>query len=181
VNENPVPTKAELLSALRSSEQELLAKIGALPEEEFQQGRYEKGWTARQILAHVASIEWTYARLLDVARQAQKSGSPESQAAESGTGSGRPETRPTRIAQGGIDAYNQRQVDKRAETSVPDLLVEFQRNRAATIDAVENADEALLATPIQSAGGIAGALAGVIHAVAVLHVLGHVNDIAGSR
>jgi hypothetical protein len=57
--------------------------------------------------------------------------------------------------------------------------VEFERNRAATIAAVEAADEALFARQIRSAGGIVGPLAEVFHQVAVLHVLGHARDIAG--
>ncbi len=153
VTEQRIPSRAELLEALRSSEQEVLAKLGALPAEEFEQGRYESGWNGRQILAHVASIEWTYPRLMDVAKLR---------------------------APGGIDAYNQRQVEKRAQASVAELLAEFQQNRAATIAAVEGSDEAFLTTPIRSAGGVTGPLAGVIYAVAVAHVLGHLNDIAGT-
>ena len=82
---------------------------------------------------------------------------------------------------GGVDDYNRRQVEKRVQASVVELLAEFQTNRAATIAAVEGADEALLAAPIRSAGGIAGALARVIHTVAVEHVLAHVNDIVGTE
>ena len=60
-----------------------------------------------------------------------------------------------------------------------DLLAEFEKNRAATIRAVEAADEALFARRIRSAGGIVGPLATVFLQVAVLHVLGHARDIAG--
>jgi uracil phosphoribosyltransferase len=52
---------------------------------------------------------------------------------------------------------------------------------AGTIAAVEAADEALLATPIRSAGGITGALAGVLQSVAIGHVSMHVADIAGKE
>ncbi|OGO50198.1 MAG: hypothetical protein A2148_04140 [Chloroflexi bacterium RBG_16_68_14] len=83
--------------------------------------------------------------------------------------------------QGGIDSYNERQVAKRADVPVQELLAEFERNRAATIAAVEGAEEALLSTPIRSAGGITGPLAGVIYAVAVQHVLAHVGDIVGTE
>ena len=95
---------------------------------------------------------------------------------------GLPEPSSTRsaTARGGIDDYNQRQVEKRAEASVEELLAEFQKNRAATIAAVEAVDEALLTTPIRSAGGISGALASVIDAIAVQHIMAHVNDIAGA-
>ena len=78
---------------------------------------------------------------------------------------------------GGIDAYNDRQVAKRADTSLADLLDEFARNRAATIAAVEATEEALLAAPIRSAGGVEGPLGAVIRWVAVDHVQDHVRDI----
>ncbi len=177
MTQHGVLTKAELLEELRSSQQDLLDRLGALPEEQFEQGRYEGGWNARQILAHVASIEWTYTRLIDAARQ----GAPDQASGRSG---GAPEgsSKPTqaRPAKGGIGSYNERQVEKRAQASVAELLAEFQKNRDATIEAVEKADDALLQVQIRSAGGIPGPLARVIYFVAVVHVTGHVNDIVGS-
>ncbi len=180
MTEQRPPSKAELLDALRTSEQEVLTKLRALPAEEFERGRYENGWNARQILAHVASIEWTYPRLMELAKQGTPPASNERPPAVRRTQPEEAGELPTRPLQGGIDAYNQRQVDKRAQASVAELLAEFQKNRAATIAAVEGADEALLATPIRSAGGITGALADVVQAVAVLHVLGHVSDVVGT-
>ena len=181
-----IPSKAELLDALRSGEQEALAKLGALSEDALEIGRYESGWNGRQILAHFASIEWTYPRLLDMAKQAASNSAPPS-ASDTSTDAGadaaasQPEDkRPAGRMAGGIDGYNQRQVDKRAQASVAELLEEFQRNRTATIAAVESADESLLLTPITSAGGISGALSQVLMAVSVLHVRGHVDDIVGS-
>ena len=176
-----IPSRAELLDALRSGEQEALAELGALSEEALEIGRYESGWNGRQILAHFASIEWTYPRLLDMAKQAASNGEPPSASdTSSDVTASQPEAeRSAGRMQGGVDGYNQRQVDKRALV-VAELLEEFQRNRAATIAAVESADESLLLTPITSAGGISGALSQVIYAVAVLHVRGHVNDIVGS-
>ena len=174
-------SKSELLEALRSSEQETLSRLRALPAEQFEAGRYESGWNARQILAHVASIEWTYPRLLDIAKQgtppAPDEKPPEVRQTEPQEATGLP----TRTMQGGVEGYNERQVNKRAEVSVADLLAEFQKNRAVTIAAVEAVDEALLTVPIRSAGGITGVLADVINAVAVLHVRGHVNDIVGAN
>ena len=78
---------------------------------------------------------------------------------------------------GGNDAYNARQVAKRADLSAADLLAEFQRNRAVTIQAVEAAEEELFTRPIRSAGGRTGPLAAVFYEVAVRHVLGHARDI----
>lgn len=178
--EQQVPSKAELIDALRSSERELLQRLQALQESQLEQGRYENGWNGRQILAHVASIEWTYPRLIDIARQAaapKEEPPPQAKPSEPAQAA----ALPTRTAQGGILSYNDRQVEKRADASVAELLAEFQKNRAATIAAVEEADESLFTTPIQSAGGIAGPLANVIQGIAVLHVLGHVNDIVGEQ
>jgi hypothetical protein len=79
---------------------------------------------------------------------------------------------------GGNDAYIDRQVARRAHLPAAELLAEFERNRAATIEAVERADDALFARTIRSAGGVTGTLAEVFYQVAVMHVLGHARDIA---
>ena len=172
-------TKAELVEELRASGREVAERLGALPEEEFDQGRYESGWNGRQILAHAAAIEWTYPRLLDIA----KGGSTPSRGATDVRRTEPDEASkvPTRTAKGGIDSYNERQVAKREDATVEELLEEFRTNRAATIAAVEAADEELFGREIRSAGGITGVLADVIHAVAVAHVRGHVNDIVGTE
>jgi hypothetical protein len=202
------PTKDELLEALRSGGRKVTERVRALPAAELEQGRYENGWNGREILAHIASIEWTYPKLIDIAREATPPPAPprpgEESSAEQAAGQsladagraaegahrtdddaaasgGQASSTPTRIAQGGILSYNDRQVAKRADASVEDLLREFEKNRAATIAAVENVDEVLLSQEIRSAGGITGPLSGVINAVAVLHVLGHVNDIVGAK
>ena len=160
------PSRAELLDALRTSRDEVLAIVRALPPERLEEGRYEAGWNGRQILAHIASIEWTYPRLLDIAREAPAGEAPaEGELA-------------TRTMRGGNDAYNERQVAKRSHLTVADLLAEFERNRAAPIQAVEAVDGALLERRIRSAGGIVGSLATVLYQVAVLHVLAHARDIA---
>jgi uncharacterized damage-inducible protein DinB len=121
-----VPSKTELLDTLRASRDEILEIVRALPPERLEDGRYENGWNGRQILAHLASIEWTYPRLIDIARAA-----PTRDAAPS-TAQAADEL-PTRTMRGGNDAYNDRQVAKRARLSAAELLAEFERNRAATI------------------------------------------------
>jgi hypothetical protein len=164
-------TKSGLLQALRTSRDEVLTIVRALPAERLEEGRYENGWNGRQILAHIASIEWSYPRLIDIAREAL-SAAPTPAAAPVADP-------PTRSMRGGNDAYNDRQVAKRAHLSVAELLTEFERNRAATIAAVEAADDRLFGQQIRSAGGVVGPLAEVFHQVAVAHVLGHARDISG--
>jgi hypothetical protein len=160
--DTPAPTKRELLAALATSRDEVLALVRAMEPARLEEGRYENGWNGRQILAHIASIEWSYPRLIDIARTPP---GPVEQAP------------PTRTMKGGNDAYNDRQVAKREGMTVPALLAEFETNRAATIRAVETADEELFARRIRSAGGVVGPLATVFHQIAVAHVLGHARDI----
>ncbi|MGH7334377.1 MAG: DinB family protein [Candidatus Rokuibacteriota bacterium] len=171
MSEERGPSKGELLAALRASRDEVLAIVRALPAERLEEGRYEAGWNGRQILAHLASIEWTYPKLIEIASEAEASPTP---SVDTGAGE-----LPTRSMRDGNDTYNARQVAKRAHLSVADLLIEFERNRAATIEAVEAAAEPLFETRIRSAGGVTGALAAVFYQVAVVHVLGHARDIAG--
>ena len=167
MEEQSTPSKAQLIETLRSSGAETAARLRSLPPEAFEQGRYENGWNSRQILAHIASIEWTYPRLIDLAREASTPRPPAPAGATAGRG-----------MPGGINDYNERQVEKRAGATVAELIAEFETNRAATIAAAESAGEALFSTPIRSAGGITGPLASVLTAIAVLHVAQHVNDIA---
>jgi hypothetical protein len=158
----------EHLAALRASGDEVVRIVRALAPERLEAGRYENGWNGRQILAHLASIEWTYPRLIDIAREAPAPPPPAGSA---------PADLPTRAMRGGNDAYNERQVARRAHLSAAELLAEFEENRAATIRAVEAAGEDLFARPIRSAGGIAGPLGQVFYQVAVQHVLAHARDI----
>ena len=154
--------RAETIAALETDAASVTEAVSALPDGRWNTGVYENGWTARQILAHMAAIEWTYPRLIERAR--------DSAAGEAGQSSG-----------GGfdMDAYNLRQVAKRADTSVADLLEEFARNREATIAALRDADDDLLAQSTRSAGGVTGTLLQVFASVAVDHVRQHLADLQG--
>jgi len=166
-SEQPI-TKAELLAGLRSSAAEALATLRALPAETFEQGRYESGWNGRQILAHIASIEWTYPRLLQPPAPSPAPG------ATTGTAA------PARPAQGGgVDAYNARQVEQRANATLADLLEEFERNREKTITAIETVDDSVLTRPARTGAGATGQVGRLLYNVAVSHVLQHTKDIAG--
>jgi hypothetical protein len=168
-------TKADLLAALRSNEDELLDKLSGLSEEDLATGRYESGWNGRQILAHTAAMEWTYPRLIDLAKgpaTTETKGASTEAKSEAKTSS--------RSFEGGVDGYNERQVEKRAGASIQELVDEFRANRETLIAAVEAADDELFAKEIRSAGGIQGSLANVIYALAIGHSGGHVNDIVGS-
>ena len=166
------PTKAELLEALSKSGRSAVEALRAMPAERWTEGRYENGWNAREILAHLASIEWAYPKLIDLARggpPAEKTPAPQPSATPP-SGGGTPQ----------ILNYNERQVAKRAEHSVEQLLDEFEQNRATTVAAVEAVEEPLFAVVVTSAGGVRGPLSLVMNYVAVEHVKQHVRDITGN-
>ncbi len=153
-------SRESLIEALIQDGETLERAMSELPAEAFERGVYEQGWNARQLLAHIAAIEWTYPRLIErVERRSTGDGSTEG---------------------GGdfdMDAYNARQVERRDDQPIEQLLTEFRRNRAETIDAVRAVDAALLEQPIRSAGGVEGTLLDVLESVAVGHVRAHVSDL----
>ncbi len=166
------PTKAELLDALRTSGEQALETLRALPAEKWTEGRYENGWNAREILAHLSSIEWAYPKLIDLARGGpppEKAAPVPQQGVTPPSGEGTPQ----------ILNYNERQVAKRADATVQQLLEEFEGNRGTTIAAVEAAEDPLFAVEVTSVGGAKGPLSAVMNYVAVEHVKQHVRDITG--
>lgn len=150
----------ELVQELRDSGADVLATLLAVPQSALDTGAYENGWTVRQIMAHVASMEFTYRRLPDIAR-----GSGDAQQTKDGE-------------RFDMDGYNARQVAKRATATQADLADEFTRGRAALIATVADLDDDLLAKPIRTAGGVTGTLAEAINATAARHVRGHSADFA---
>lgn len=162
-------TKDRLLEALRECGEEALGKLRNIPPEKYEKGAYENGWNGRQVLAHITGIEWTYPKLLDVARGADKPKESE-----------KPKEPAHKPAQGGIGSYNDRTVERYKDNSVAELLDMFEANRATTIKAVEEADAELFAVPVKTAGGINAPLGNALNYVAVLHVRGHVDDIVNA-
>ena len=99
-------TKQQLIDALRSSGERVASALASLSPGDLDRGRYESEWNGRQILAHMASIEWTYPRLLDLAKTTPDAERP---AAQPRMTSGAPQ----------ILSYNDRQVEKRAGVPSP--------------------------------------------------------------
>jgi hypothetical protein len=152
-------TKAELLAALEESRDEVVGGIDGL---DLSSGVYEGGWNGRQLLAHIASMEWTYPRVLEL---------PEVTDEEAA------QPRDTSVT---VDDYNRRQVEKREDMSVDALIDEFVRNRARTIEAVTAYADEGFGRRVRSAGGTVGTLADVMWFVAVEHVRGHLADLRGT-
>lgn len=152
-------TKAELLAALEASRDEVVGGVDRL---DLSRGVYEGGWNGRQLLAHIASMEWTYPRILELPSVADEDAA-------------RP--RDTSVT---VDDYNRRQVERRDGVPVDELIEEFVRNRAKTIAAVAAHPEDDFGRRVRSAGGTVGSVADVLWFVAVEHVRGHLADLRGT-
>lgn len=152
-------TKAELLAALEATRDEVAVGCRGL---DLTTGVYEGGWNGHQLLAHLASMEWTYPRLLRLPDATDEDA-----------------TRPRDTSET-VDDYNRRQVERRSDVPVDDLIAEFVRNRQATIAAVEGHPDDDFERRVRSAGGTVGTLADVLWFVAVEHVRGHLADLTGS-
>lgn len=153
-------TRDQLIADLQTDRDALLAAVHNIPAQHWSRGVYEHGWTAKQLLAHIAAIEWTYPKLIERAQPASAHS-----------------TAPDASQPFDMDAYNQRQVQRRADHTIDQLLDEFAQNRQATIAAIQSAPDHLLKTPTKSAGGVAGTLLDVLNAVARDHVREHLNDL----
>src|SRR3989304_4477637 len=114
--EQTPPPKPQLSETLRSSGAETAARLRSLPPEAFEQGRYENGWNGRQILAHIASTEGAYPRLFGP----PPAGAPAPPRPAPPAGG-----RACRGMTGGINDYNERQVEKRAGASAAELIEEL--------------------------------------------------------
>ena len=156
-------TKQEVLDNIRTSGREFVETARAVPQARWGEGAYEEGWTAKDILAHVASVEWTYPKLIDVA----KGLGPAPKAKD--------DPKPADLPGG----YNQRHVEKRKDATVEELIEEFERNREATLAAVEGADDDVLQVEVTSAGGVQGKALEVFNYLAVVHVGQHLSDLRG--
>jgi len=150
----------ELVQDLRDSGSEALAAMMAVPESALERGCYEQGWTVRQIMAHVASMEFAYRRLPELARGSRD--------AQTTTGGGRFD----------MDGYNARQVEKRKSTPPAELAEEFRRGRGALVVLIADTEAELLDTPVRTAGGVTGSLGQAIQETAVSHVRTHSSDFA---
>ena len=149
-------TKTELLAGLEASRDEV---VGGLDGLDLTSGVYEGGWNGHQLLAHLASMEWTYPKVLDLPPATDEEAARPRDTSET------------------VDDYNRKQVERRAEVSTEELVAEFVRNRAQTIAAVAAHPEEGFARRVRSAGGTVGSLGDVLWFVAVEHVRGHLADL----
>lgn len=160
-----VVTVETLQVGLAQSRDELIRGVNGADEAIWSRTAFDAGWTRRDLLAHIASIEWTYPRLLEMAEKARNGNEPRAATPASN-----------------LDAYNQAQVEKRKAVSIQDLLEEFSRNRARTIAAVAAVDDPdLWKVCVRAAIGREGPLLEIMWFAAVEHVRGHLVEMLDPR
>src|SRR5687767_12904128 len=108
-------TKTVLLAALEATRDEVVTGLEGL---DLSTGVYERGWDGRQLPAHLASMEWTYPRLLELPPASDEDAARQRDTSET------------------VDDYNRKQIERRNDASTEELVAEFLRNREQTIAAV---------------------------------------------
>ncbi len=115
-------TKQEMIESINAGIAKVDATFGGLSDEQLQQKVHEAdgGWTAKQILAHLAGRQGSYDAIVAMAQ-----------------GTAPPFT-------SGVDDWNQQAVDQRIGNSGDDLLAEFRQVHEALIARVRDMDADLL-------------------------------------
>lgn len=149
-------TKAEITGAIHEGIARVDGTFGNLTDEQLATKVHDgdNGWTARQILAHLAGREEVY-QLFD--RMADGF-SP--------------------FSGGGFDihAWNQFKVDARADKTRDELLAEFRAVHTALAERVETLSDERLATKLQSPRG-ESTLGDMLHGSGGTHSVGHAVEV----
>jgi hypothetical protein len=148
-----------LLGALEESER----LVAAAPESAWSKPAYE-GWTAKQLLCHVASTSGVAGFVLAMARnRGMKAGA--SQPSRSGGGFDQ-------------DEWNSQQVAMREGRTREEVLDEVRANIRRDLQAVEAAPDELLAAHFRAPWEIEGMVAEVIAESVRGHLMMHLRDVA---
>ncbi len=148
-------TKQEITASIREGMERVQRTFGSLSDEQLATKVHdgEGGWTAKQILAHLAGRQAGYDRTIAMAE----------------SGGGMPATFD-------LNAWNQQHVDARADRSRDELLAEFMAVHWALIDRVRTLPEETLAKTIQRPTG-AVALSDALRGSGGLHSVTHAAEV----
>lgn len=150
-------TREEIIEAIRQGIEVTERTFSGLSEEQLATQVYEGGWTAKQILAHLAGRQGTYDMLINLA-----------------SGGAMPE-----MPEGGfdVDGWNQRIVDSLIDRSRDDLLAEFRRVHEDLIQRVQSLDDSVLQASVITPRGQSIA-SDVLRGSGGLHSVAHSTDVA---
>ncbi|GEM_PF-930324 len=147
-------TKQEIIETIRQGNQRVTHTFSALTEEQLNRRVHfdEIGWTAKQLLAHLASRAPGHERMIGMAE----------------SGAGLP-------PDFDLNAYNQRGVDERSDKSRDALLAEFLTVHEALIERVQGMSDAQLSKTMQWRQGVVP-LSDVLRGSGGQHSINHTNE-----
>jgi uncharacterized protein (TIGR03083 family) len=154
-----VAEKRDVINCLKNARDEVVSVAEGANEAGWSSGTYEDGWTARDVLAHLASTSGAANFILTLARAGGGASGPASFDGE---------------------AFNREQVAMRKDRSVDQLLDEIRANIERDIQAVESADEGLMQAHYAAPWGAEGTVAEVIINSVNGHLGGHIADLRGT-
>lgn len=150
-------TKQEIIAAIREGIERVEATFGSLTDEQLATPVHEGdgGWTARQVLAHMAGRAEGHHMMLSMATGAAPTGF------------------------GGLDVnqWNQQRVDERADRSRDELLHEFLQVHEALIENVSELPDGALETMIPSPRGGEVALGEMLAGSGGRHNVNHTTEV----
>jgi uncharacterized protein (TIGR03083 family) len=149
-----VASKQDIISAYQQSTRRLEGLVAACSPENLKKTAYP-GWTAKQLICHMASTSGAAAFFISMA-----------QASGQGMGTGFD-----------VDRWNAEQVAARQEKPLEEVLTEFRAGHEASIKAVEAAPDDLLAKQVPDFSGGMSPLADLIRGSATDHEALHLDDL----
>ncbi|MCH7953448.1 MAG: DinB family protein [Chloroflexi bacterium] len=154
-------SKDSIIEGIRQVQAEAERIASAMPEDGWEEGVYENGWNARQILCHVALSANVPAFLIAAAN------SPE----------------PAKMPGGGgnMDDYMDSQVAMRMEKPVAEIVKEINTTYEQAINVVQATPDEFLAKQIRTPWQTEGELGALILDEDIrAHVMVHLADISGA-
>jgi len=148
-----VVSKQEIISAYQQSTRRLDGIVAGRSEEDLKKVVYP-GWSAKQLLCHLASTSGSAAFFIMMAQSGQ------------GMGAGFD-----------IDRWNAEQVAARQDRPVEEIMAEFRAGHESSIKAVESAADDLMPKQVPDFSGGMSALADLIKGSATDHESSHLDDL----
>jgi uncharacterized protein (TIGR03083 family) len=148
-----VASKQEIISAYQQSTRRLDGIVAGGSEEDLKKVVYP-GWSAKQLLCHLASTSGSAAFFIMMAQSGQ------------GMGAGFD-----------VDRWNAEQVTARQDRPVEEIMAEFRAGHESSIKAVESAADDLMTKQVPDFSGGMLALADLIKGSATDHEAGHLDDL----
>ena len=148
-----VTSKQDIVDAYRESTRRLEGLVAGRSEEDMKKTA-DSGWTAKDIICHLASTAGSAGFFITMAQSGQ------------GMGGGFD-----------LDRWNAEQVAARQDRPLDEILAELRAGHESSIKAVEAAADDLLAKQVADFSGGTSALADVIHGSPTEHEAAHLDDL----